>query len=219
MGPAKVLEGTISVMVGSLKASKVIWQPCVSGGYDFLSLDHLDFRWQIAVNGVIVETGKLEGFSLVPKGIWILRPFHLTNPRFHVFQRLSIDRHQCSSSWCTNSSSAYKAFLLAGLLGAYASSYLTYGTEMRRKSARFICTDSRVILLECVVSLCVHTCRRIIQNAFGVYTVQYVWVHELISRSPGRTGPAARGGGSRKRVQSVDVCCIAIFGAYFLIHT
>ena len=30
-------------------------------GYDFLTLDHLDFTWQISVNGVIVETGKLEG--------------------------------------------------------------------------------------------------------------------------------------------------------------
>ena len=30
-------------------------------GYDFLTLDHLDFAWHISVNGVIVETGKLEG--------------------------------------------------------------------------------------------------------------------------------------------------------------
>jgi hypothetical protein len=30
-------------------------------GYDFLTLDHLDFVWQISVNGMIVETGKLEG--------------------------------------------------------------------------------------------------------------------------------------------------------------
>lgn len=95
----------------------------------------------------------------------------------HVFQRLSFDRHQCSSSWCANSSSAYKAFLLAGLLGACASSYLTYGTEMRRKSARFICTDSRVILLECVVSWCVHTCRRILQNAFGILYSMYGYMN------------------------------------------
>lgn len=36
---------------------------CKSPGYDFLSLDHLDFAWEITVNGLVVETGKLEGFS------------------------------------------------------------------------------------------------------------------------------------------------------------
>ncbi len=87
--------------------------------------------------------------------------------RFHLFQRLSIDRHQCSSSWCTNSSSAYKAFLLASVLAACASSY---GSEMRRKSTRFICTDSRVIRLELVVSWWLH---RDVYYSILQYTVQY----------------------------------------------
>ena len=30
-------------------------------GYDFLSLDHLDFFWQITLNGSVVESGQLQG--------------------------------------------------------------------------------------------------------------------------------------------------------------
>lgn len=35
----------------------------IQNRYDFLTLDHLDFVWQISVNGMIVETGKLEGIN------------------------------------------------------------------------------------------------------------------------------------------------------------
>ena len=34
-------------------------------GYDFLSLEHLDFSWQISVNGMTIESGKLPG-----SGFW-----------------------------------------------------------------------------------------------------------------------------------------------------
>ena len=210
----------LSCLVHS-KASKVIRQPCVSGGYDFLSLDHLDFRWQIAVNGVIVETGKLEGFSRVPKGIWILRQFHLTNPRFHVYPCVPETQHRQASVFKLMVCKQFKC--LQSLppcrpLGCMCKLISDIWHRNAQKVSQIhLHRFARDTIGMCCFLMCAYM-QTYTTECFW-HTVQYVWVHELFSPFPGRTEPVVWGGGSHKRVQSVDACCISIFGAYFLIHT
>ena len=67
-------------------------------GYDFLTLDHLDFTWQISVNGVIVETGKLEGQRARGGGSHfgtVKLPTPFPSNIFKSYPRLTALDHRC----------------------------------------------------------------------------------------------------------------------------
>ena len=148
-------------------------------GYDFLALDHLDFAWQISVNGLVVEKGTLEGdgstdhryqfywylshgshgFMLMAQLITmascliILKMFEQSCESFRsemIAAVFLINRYQRTGSLCTNSSSAYKAIkFFASVLAAWQCIGVSPMTNINDDSAPRMSQCTKVPKGEC----------------------------------------------------------------------